>query len=315
MADVLLGPAASLFGGTWSTVWPLVLLPLAALAIVRGVPAGSAASWKDPRRQARLAAFAASVPAITALLLVAGFSSRGFGKPDTFTCVAKIYGAAFVFLLLCARSVSTFAVRRRRLGRPLSLAQPPSPRLARLASELGVAALEIPAEASLCFVAGLRRPRVLVSSGAVARLSDADLRAALLHERAHLRRSDGLMAAAVSLAAECGIRPPARALRLYRLAREAVADAEAARVVGGEAFAELLVRFARSSARVPAAVQLAEREHLALRVSLLLDKTRDAPLEDERAASHAGWRIAAALALSAYPFFARAMAAWIGRCG
>jgi Zn-dependent protease with chaperone function len=206
-------------------------------------------------------------------------------------------------------------VRRRRLGRLLSLAQAPSPRLARISSELGIPAVEIPAEASLCFVAGIRRPRVLVSSGAVARLSDADLRAALLHERAHLRRSDGLKAAAVSLAAECGIRPPARALRLYRLGREAAADAEAARVVGGDALAELLVRFARSSASVPAAVQLAEREHLAVRVRLLLEGTQEAPPEEATARSRAAWRIATALALGAYPFVAREMAHWIGRCG
>jgi len=57
-------------------------------------------------------------------------------------------------------------------------------------------ALVIPDERPLAFCAGLLRPRVYVSSGAVALLDGPALRAVLAHERQHARRRDPLRLAA-----------------------------------------------------------------------------------------------------------------------
>jgi Zn-dependent protease with chaperone function len=53
-------------------------------------------------------------------------------------------------------------------------------------------ALVIPAERPFAFCAGLLRPRVYVSSGAVGRLDEASLQAVLMHERHHAQRRDPL---------------------------------------------------------------------------------------------------------------------------
>lgn len=66
------------------------------------------------------------------------------------------------------------------LARGLGLAPPPPLRL-------------LPAAAPALFCAGIRRPAVLISRGALALLDDAERRAALAHELAHLASRDPLV--------------------------------------------------------------------------------------------------------------------------
>jgi hypothetical protein len=107
----------------------------------------------------------------------------------------------------------------RRLGRRID------------ASELELLddALIIPDDRPLAFCAGLLRPRVCVSSGAVALLDQPALRAVLLHERHHARRRDPLRLAAGSVIARALFFVPglAELMRQHQALAELSADENA----------------------------------------------------------------------------------------
>ena len=301
MTEALRGFAQELVTGPWSRVWPFFVLPLVAVvalhrALAR-IEAGTGAG-ADPRRQARLATIAACVPGLITLSLTAalGFRFRGL-QPESFDCYLKLYGPIAIAAVALLRAGGLFAFRRIRVARLLRFAGPPSARLASLAAEVGVPVRELPAGASLCFVSGLRQPRVIVSSGALAVLSDDDLRAALLHERAHLRQRDALRAALVSGIAEFAVLSSRRALRIYRASRESLADDEAARYVGRTEVAGVLVRFARHTARIPVPSSLAEPDGLERRVRRLIAPERGSDRPDARVTAAVG----AAATLALYP--------------
>jgi hypothetical protein len=298
MTDALKGLAQELVTGPWSRVWPFFVLPLAAVAVLHRALARVEAGGADPRRQARLAMIAACVPGLVTLSLTAalGFRFRGM-QPESFDCYVKLFGPIAIASVALLRAGGLFAVRRIRVARLLQFAGPPSPRLASRAAEVGVPVRELPADASLCFVSGLRRPSVVVSSGALAALSDEDLRAALLHERAHLRQRDALRAALVSGVAEFALVSSRRALRIYRACRESLADDEAAKSVGRTEVAGVLVRFARHAAKVPVPSSLAEPDGLERRVRRLISPERAAAPSDARVTA----AVAAAAGLALYP--------------
>jgi Zn-dependent protease with chaperone function len=75
-------------------------------------------------------------------------------------------------------------------------------RLARLALRYGIRGRELPDVRPFCALAGVLAPISVVSSGTVAQLSDAELAAALLHERRHARRGDQVIAALVAFATD-----------------------------------------------------------------------------------------------------------------
>jgi Zn-dependent protease with chaperone function len=187
----------------------------------------------------------------------------------------------------------------------------PSPRLASIGAELGVPVRELPVARSVCFVSGLRRPCVVVSSGALENLSDDDLRAALLHERAHLRGRDAMRTALISAIGEFGLIPARRALEIYRASRESLADDEAARYVGPTTIAGVLVRFARSAAPIPAAASLAEPDTLERRVRRLISPPRAA----RRGEARLTVVLVAAAALSLYPIVAEVIEKAVLHCG
>jgi Zn-dependent protease with chaperone function len=198
------------------------------------------------------------------------------------------------------------------VGRLLRHADAPSARLAAIANEVRVPVRELRAAESVCFASGLLRPRVIVSTGALDALSDEDLRAALLHERSHLRHRDALRAAVIGSVAEFGLLSSARALELYRASRESLADDEAARHVGRETIAGVLVRFARHAARVPAAASLAEPDGLERRVRRLV--APQAPLE-RIGPGRAAPLLVLTASLALYPFAARALERFVFHCG
>jgi hypothetical protein len=310
MAEPLRFLADFLFTGPWSRVWPFVALPLLAFwAMRRALDRLETAG--DPRRQARLAALAACVPGVITLGLSAhaAFGFRPFA-PESLDCYVKLLGPVVLAGVALARSGGGLAARRLRLGRVLKHAGPPSPRLARLAGEIGVPVREVDVDASICFVSGFRRPAVVVSAGALAALSDAEIRAALLHERAHLRHRDGLWTTAVTAVAEFCLFSSRRALRLYRAWREALADDEAARHVGRTEVAGVLVRFARSAARLPVPSSLAEPDGLARRVRRLVGP----PDRPEHGGPRATAAFAFAAALALYPLLAVALERFVFRC-
>jgi Zn-dependent protease with chaperone function len=310
--EILKGIGEELVTGPWSRVWPFFVLPLLAVAALSRALSRIEASGLDPQRQARVATIAACVPGLITLSLVAalGFRFRGT-QPESLNCYAKLYGPLAVTGIALLRAGGLFAVRRIRVARLLRFAAPPSPRLARIAHEIGVSVQELPADSSLCFVSGLRRPRVVVSTGALASLSDEDLRAALLHERAHLRHRDALRAAIVSGMAEFAVISSAKALRIYRASRESLADDEAARYVGRTEVAGVLVRFARNAARVPVPSSLAEPDGLEGRVRRLIFPERGSRTADARVTAV----VAAAAGLALYPAVLLFVERFVFHCG
>jgi len=140
--------------------------------------------------------------------------------------------------------------------------------------------VEIPGDALLCHAVGARRPRILLGTSFAARLAPIDLRCAIAHERAHLRRRDPLASVILSAAGLC-VPPPMSQLlqRAYRDAAEEACDDEAARDVGdGTLVARALVAVARlqhQPAWPPASAQVFGfgQHRLEVRVHRLLRET------------------------------------------
>lgn len=130
----------------------------------------------------------------------------------------------------------------------------------------------------VCFTAGIRKPDVFVSEGALRRLAPAAREAMLAHERAHAAGRDPAWQAALSLAA--AIAPPflgESSIRAWGRATERLRDAEAARLCGPIAVAEALVTMARSSRpELVSAFGTTGRE-LESRVRALLDERIESP--------------------------------------
>lgn len=102
---------------------------------------------------------------------------------------------------------------------------PAAPRLAALARVgFSLPVREFVADEPLIFVAGSLRPSIYVSSGALARLNDAEVRAALAHERAHARYGDQMMMSALLFCTDLVPLSVDPLTELYRDAREFAAD-------------------------------------------------------------------------------------------
>jgi beta-lactamase regulating signal transducer with metallopeptidase domain len=185
-------------------------------------------------------------------------------------CTAHCY--SLICILAVSVGIATVHTwqRSRTASQLMKIAQQPSARLARFAKNLGIAALELPTDTPICMMAGILKPRVLLARGALARLSDEELHAALAHERAHLRRRETFREGIAAFLNRCTILPVPSALKLYRNTREFAADREAAREVAPLTLAGVLLSFARFELGQPA-VQLAEKTNLRDRVSLLLN--------------------------------------------
>lgn len=112
---------------------------------------------------------------------------------------------------------------------------------------LGTSVVVVPTERVIAFCAGLRRPRVHLSSAAVSSLDHGELRAVLAHELHHARRRDPLRMAVRHVVARALFFLPVVKLlgdRLDELA-ERDADTQAIRAAGGDrrALAGALLRF------------------------------------------------------------------------
>jgi len=119
----------------------------------------------------------------------------------------------------------------------------------------------------------------LLSRGALRLLSDEGLRAALAHERAHVRRRETLREGIAAFLNGCTLMPVPAALSLYVRSREFAADQEAAREVQPFTLANVLVAFARFQLTSQSVVQLAETANLRDRVSLLLNGPVSSPIK------------------------------------
>lgn len=100
------------------------------------------------------------------------------------------------------------------------------------------------------FCAGLLRPRVYLSSGALARLSPAELEAVLAHERHHLERRDPLRLLVARVLADALFFLPSlrRLADRYGALSEVAADQAATRVAGPSTVASALLTFNQAPA-------------------------------------------------------------------
>lgn len=239
------------------------------------------------RRTAVLAAalpvvFAATVAAILAVDSLIGVDhchghgehahlclQHGAGWADRSWAIALV---AVGGLVACWRggALALALLRGRRLLRQLTRPWPSRP-------EVSGELLLVPSERPFCFVAGLRRPRIFVSTAARGLLAEDEWQAMLAHERGHIASRDLqhrlLLELLLLLAAPLAA---ARVRRAWDSATERLRDLDAAERESPEAVVSALVRMAKASLRVPARslasfVQTAPSD-LSVRVTSLLDR-------------------------------------------
>ncbi|OJH35735.1 M56 family metallopeptidase [Cystobacter ferrugineus] len=155
----------------------------------------------------------------------------------------------------------------------------------------------VPGAPQLCHAVGFVRRRILLSATLEESLTPTELRSALAHEEAHLRRRDPLLGLLLGVAGLFAAPFLARACAaVYQTAAEEACDAEAAATVGdGGLVAGALVKVAalqRKLSHVAGAAPAFGALALERRVRLLLD-------EEARAITAQALRVAGAVALAA----------------
>ena len=230
----------------------------------------------DPAWQAPYAAIAASLPgalflALSMFALVRGASTACWTIPG-----GRIIFSAIVLVATVAivRAVWLAFARNRELRRLVRFSSPASKRLQELSASCGVRAREVCDDAPVCALAGVLAPVALVSVGALSSLGDEELKAALLHERAHAVRGDQIFALCLSFFADLLPLPAGDFVETYKLARELAADRHAARTAGNDALARALINFAKSTGTLVGATSFAEPRpsNVVSRVAALLQE-------------------------------------------
>jgi Zn-dependent protease with chaperone function len=282
--------ATLIFKSPFRNLWPLVLAPAAALLIsnrtarlVPRTPLGSA-----------LAAALAALPGLVGLVLIC--QAIDLGKVLTWRGMVLHWLTPLAAAGLLTYAIVRAAWRQALVDRLFAVARPARGRLASAAQRLGLRALEVPSDGNECFVAGALQPTVFVSHGALARLHDDELCAALHHERIHVRSRDPLMFVLLAFLRDLAPWGRGAALEAFRAAREAAADREAARSAGALSLAAALLALARPGreAHGPAVLSMASGDSFRWRMQALLGGDALASL------SKGTWaRLTAGLGLSA----------------
>lgn len=131
----------------------------------------------------------------------------------------------------------------------------------------------IPSMDRLCFCAGLLRPRIYISDGALQALSREELVAVMIHERHHLRKFDPLRSALLrALKNALFFIPVVHYLeKRHEVAKEVSADAEAMRRGQGKLFlASALYKLSEARySGIPALSLFADKKVLEIRISFL----------------------------------------------
>jgi Zn-dependent protease with chaperone function len=194
---------------------------------------------------------AVMIHAALAVLAVAEFTTMGWPLPTWFDTVAVtlVLASAAVGLTASARAALRAAADSQGLRALICTAGRPVPRsIQNTAAALSCANRvdAVAADEAFAVAYGLFRPRILVSTGLVAALTPAEIRAVLAHEREHLRRRDPLRMLAARLVAAWGCYLPAAHWLAGRatLRRELAADRAAAGCTGPNILAGALLKLA-----------------------------------------------------------------------
>jgi Zn-dependent protease with chaperone function len=266
MIRLLSEAALQLSVGPIRDLWPLLLVPAAA-ALVRDrlVVAPAEGRAGSAAQGALVAAPGALALALIVYALIDSFPPDKALRWSPAWMLAPALGLA----LLAFMAVRVW--RRMAAVRGLFRASvAPRPALATLARQVGVQVREIDSSEPACFLAGFLRPAAFISSSVLDQLSEAELVAALMHERAHARAFDTLRL--LILSALHDLRPMGgrRAMGAFLAGLERLADARAIRACAPADLAAAIVRL-RAPPRPGALVlSVADAAHVRWRLSRLL---------------------------------------------
>ncbi len=274
----------------WSTgtllrsVCALVVIPPLAWLAIRFVAPQIIRLENDPGWQAPLAAAAAGIPGALLVLLAFEAMVGGLHAACLQTFVGRILFGVIV-AVTCFAFARALVLSGRRSGEASLLirwSDAATGRLALAASRSGVAARTVDDDRPLCALAGTWKPTVIVSTGALARLSDNELEAALCHERGHARRGDQLIAAALSFLVDVLPLPAMDLVSAYRRAREIAADHHALAVARPSDLAGALLTFAKNRTLATGSAALVGDSGVRARLDLLLNDAPRAPISHTR---------------------------------
>ena len=252
----------------------LVIPPLAWLA-VRALSPSITAMHDDRHWQAGVSVIAAVLPGTLFLLLVAFGITHGWNSPCLQLTAGKLlYGIlALCIIVAILRSLIRAHRRDSEVRTMLAHARAAVGQPAKIASEVGIALFEIADDhAIVVMAAGVPRQGAYLSTAALQQFDDAELRAALFHERAHIERGDHRIAPWLYFLTDLLPLPTTTLIDLYRKSREFCADTCALAHVERTDLASALLRVARGTATASphAAVAFAEHHSIYGRLDLLL---------------------------------------------
>lgn len=286
-----------LFGSAFRNLWPLLLMPMLAACIAelgaRNLPY-TQRSWIP-------AALLAALPGMVVLVeLWPALTASMLGTTDNWRGLVLLWFTPAAGLMLATYALLRALLRQRECMRLFRTADEPGERLARAAAALGLRARELATDHKECFVAGMLRPTVFVSRGALAQLGEQELLAALHHERAHVRGRDTLLLFLLSFMRDLAPSARVSALEVYQAAREVAADREAIAHAGPLNLASALVALARPGPAPVGALPMASPDTLRWRLQALLQTDATAPAKDGSWA-RAALGLAAGAALMIWP--------------
>lgn len=282
----------------------LVLVPTVAWAIVMLASRLLRAMDADSRWQAPLSAAAAGLPGFLFVLIGAVTLWNGWGSEClSFATGRALYGAIAAITVFGVLRAVTLAYRRQADVRRLVAASVEAGEREQLiADRAGLRVRRVCSDEPFVFLAGVRKPIVLISTEALRRLDDAQLDAAIRHEAAHARHGDQLVAALVTFIGDFVPLPVASLISMYRRAREFAADQAASREADPCELASALLALARARVAPAGVAALVEPATVRARLSALLADAPPCP---------ARWRRAVVLAMLVATFAAGSVPAII----
>lgn len=253
----------------------LVIIPFAAWLAVRFLAPFIRRMDNDASWQAPLAAIASTTPGAVFLLLAIVDLGGAYSSGCLHFVWGRIFFASILALAILAfvRATAVAYQRYAQVRHLIQHSQEPYHWISDAAKKVGVSVCIIPSNEPFCALAQPLRPIVLLSRGTVERLDDAELEAALRHERAHALRGDLLLGAALSFFADLLPLPVRDLTATYNSAREFAADEHAVRTIEPHQLASAILSLAGTRAIGHGVAALAEdTTSLKQRVVALLEE-------------------------------------------
>ncbi len=233
-------------GALLGSLCAILIVPPAVALMVRYAKPAILAMDRDRCWQAPFAAVGSMLPGASYLSI----SAYGLTVGTSSNCLQFVTGRIiFAALLLLtvfalARAIWIAAVRSREAASIRRSSFAAGERL-KGSAPLAIAVREITNAHPFCAVLGILRPVIVVSTGALERLDDDQLSAALCHEAAHVQRYDHVLGALAAFFSDLLPFGGADLLKIYWDAREFAADQRAAAHTEVESLAGAIVAMAK----------------------------------------------------------------------